>query len=642
MKKKIIIVISALILMSFFIIPVFANNNIKVGYYDDYPLVFKNEKGKADGFIIDIINEMNRNNDYNIEYVYGSWGEVLNKLKTGKIDLVLDILESKKRKEVLDFNKKPLFLNYGKICINEKYNIESLSDLEKYKIGYVDEDYYAVEKNGLIDLIKRFDLDVEYAIYKDYDEMLNAIENNYIQACILNRTAINKIYNYKNIRETQLVFVVNGVKIATQKNKNQDFLTQLDELIEKWEDDENSFYNRRYNYWLNHIDKTSYEIFFYENKWKIFFLIMFISIIFIFLKIQIVLKNNKLNKSYEDNYYLISKFENLINFFSLNHKVKYDFNDSFLKSILKEAFNLVDEADYALAYKYNLEEGFCVIDSINIKTPEKSILKKKFENYIEDNKDTIEKQVVNSSKSILVNFNWNNSYIGILLDIELNKKHSFKKESIKMMKVLKSVVDSYLLNESMYKMHENFQKEIIFSFIQMLEIHDEYTKGHSEAVANLASDLAKKIGLSDNKVEEIYWAGLVHDIGKILIDKKIINKKGRLTFREYEIIKRHPEFGYKALVKSKVTKDIAKYILHHHERVDGIGYPKGLSKDEIPLESKIIALADTYDAMISNRIYKKSMTEKQALDEIRDNLGTQFDKELGLIFIEMVEDMNKE
>ncbi|MDM8534214.1 HD-GYP domain-containing protein [Clostridiaceae bacterium HSG29] len=243
-----------------------------------------------------------------------------------------------------------------------------------------------------------------------------------------------------------------------------------------------------------------------------------------------------------------------------------------------------------------------------------------------------------SKESFIIVFRKENIIIGgILLEIKMNSKKSFTKESERLMFALKNIAESYLLNESYYKINEIFKNEIVYSMIQMVEIHDIYTKGHSESVANYSKDLAEYIGMSDEKVNEIYWAGIVHDVGKILIDRSIINKEGRLTDKEYEIMKKHPEFGYQALSKSKLTKNVANYVLYHHERIDGKGYPEGLKGDEIPIESKIISIADSYDAMISERTYKKKMSKEKALKEIKNNLNLQFDVELGLKFIEMME-----
>lgn len=129
----------------------------------------------------------------------------------------------------------------------------------------------------------------------------------------------------------------------------------------------------------------------------------------------------------------------------------------------------------------------------------------------------------------------------------------------------------------------------------------------------------------------------LHDIGKIAIDDAILNKPGKLDEREWEQIKRHPEIGYRILSTSPEYAEIAQDILSHHERYDGKGYPRGLKESNIPIRARIITIADSYDAMVSERPYRKPLTHQQAIDEIKRNLGTQFDPHIGQVFIELYE-----
>ena len=165
---------------------------------------------------------------------------------------------------------------------------------------------------------------------------------------------------------------------------------------------------------------------------------------------------------------------------------------------------------------------------------------------------------------------------------------------------------------------------MILSLTSLLEIHDTYTKGHNEEVANLSKEIAQEMDLGPQVVKDTYWAGLLHDIGKIVIPQHILNKKGRLSDDEYEIIKKHPEWGFKALKNSKELFELAEYILNHHERWDGQGYPNGLKGEEIPVVSQILALADAWDAMTSQRSYRDPLSKETALREIVDNKGEQF------------------
>jgi HD-GYP domain-containing protein (c-di-GMP phosphodiesterase class II) len=127
---------------------------------------------------------------------------------------------------------------------------------------------------------------------------------------------------------------------------------------------------------------------------------------------------------------------------------------------------------------------------------------------------------------------------------------------------------------------------------------------------------------------------MLHDIGKIGIDNSILNKPGKLSKNEWEIMKKHSEIGYRIAMSSPELEPIAEYILAHHERWDGNGYPQGLKGEEIPLLSRILAVVDSYDAMTEDRVYRKAMTHQAAIEEIKKNAGTQFDPNIAQIFID--------
>ena len=189
------------------------------------------------------------------------------------------------------------------------------------------------------------------------------------------------------------------------------------------------------------------------------------------------------------------------------------------------------------------------------------------------------------------------------------------------------------LNELFYK--------TIKAISSALDAKDPYTHGHSFRVTLYSMILAKYLGSDDSFMEEIETAGLLHDIGKIGIPQSILCKPGKLTDEEYEIMKKHPEQAEKIIMEVKQLHIISDWLKSHHERWDGRGYPDGLKGDEIPLSARIIALADTYDAMTSTRSYRKALTHEEAIAEIQRCAGTQFDPNLAQKFIEVQEEMQK-
>lgn len=175
-----------------------------------------------------------------------------------------------------------------------------------------------------------------------------------------------------------------------------------------------------------------------------------------------------------------------------------------------------------------------------------------------------------------------------------------------------------------------------------IDAKDEYTGGHSNRVAKYASILAKEIAgdyrLSDSDIAMLHYVGLLHDIGKIGIPDMILNKAGKLNDEEYELMKRHSVIGYELVQAIDDNGVLSPAVRHHHERFDGNGYPDGLKGEEIPLFARILCLADGYDAMTSNRVYRGRLTDDAVMTEIKRCSGTQYDPELARIFCRLIEE----
>lgn len=183
-------------------------------------------------------------------------------------------------------------------------------------------------------------------------------------------------------------------------------------------------------------------------------------------------------------------------------------------------------------------------------------------------------------------------------------------------------------NELLVKANE----ELITALVSAIEAKDSYTVGHSERVSKYAYRLAQKLDFSKDKLEEIRVAGMLHDVGKIGISNSILNKPSRLSKEEFEQVKRHPSLGGWIMNTLDLPKTTLNAINFHHERYDGKGYPLGLKGEELPIETQIISLADAYDAMTSDRPYRKAMSHKAAIEEIKNCSNTQFNPELVDLF----------
>lgn len=182
--------------------------------------------------------------------------------------------------------------------------------------------------------------------------------------------------------------------------------------------------------------------------------------------------------------------------------------------------------------------------------------------------------------------------------------------------------------------------EWVPTLAKALEARDRATWEHSVRVKTYAIGLGRRIGLSREDLMTLRLGALLHDIGKIGVKDGILLKIGTLTEEEYIEIKKHPKIGVEILNKSKIGHAILPIILHHHERYDGEGYPYGLAGQNIPLLARIVCIGDAFEAMTANRLYRSAKPIRMALEEIRSELGSQFDPMLGQTFINMIEGLN--
>jgi len=229
------------------------------------------------------------------------------------------------------------------------------------------------------------------------------------------------------------------------------------------------------------------------------------------------------------------------------------------------------------------------------------------------------------------------SVIGLMVAVNRIDKPDFDSTDIKLFTSVASGCAVFIENGRLFRDLKELFVGSLKALTSSIDAKDQYTRGHSERVALISRWIAERIAeqrpLDEEQIHRIYLAGLLHDIGKIGIDEQVLRKNGKLTPEERECIQRHPSIGASILRGIKQMRDIVPGVLCHHERIDGSGYPDGLRGNEIPLTGKIVGLADSFDAMTSKRVYRDALSVEHALEEIRRGLGTQFDEEVGTIFL---------
>lgn len=372
---------------------------------------------------------------------------------------------------------------------------------------------------------------------------------------------------------------------------------------------------------------------------------------------QLTAMNEELEALYNEQATLTNEFEKIIYLSShlIDSAIKND--EKFLSNILDYSLSLIKEADSGTVAiiedknlrfidakghnKVQLKKIQIPNNVISLETENKIINHNLFlKNIINDDEKfnskhkMLEEAFLPIKESLVISFETpQGKSLGIIsLDIT-KEKMNFSKESKKLSEAFASLASAFLTIRKYLLMEEKISEATILSMIKMLEIYDIYTQGHSKRVADISIKLGLELNMGTEELSILHWTGIIHDIGKILVPKTVLNKEGRLTDEEFLTIKKHPVWGYDVLKNSDLTKEMAKYVLHHHERWDGKGYPDKLKEKEIPLISRILTIADSFDAMTSDRSYRKKMSTADALEEIKVNAGKQFDPELSEIFI---------
>lgn len=323
--------------------------------------------------------------------------------------------------------------------------------------------------------------------------------------------------------------------------------------------------------------------------------------------------------------------------------------ESFYKNLLQVSKSFVEPASGTFLIYFKGEHGKVVApgDASDAKVSELTV--KKTELPLRSERVyTLESEEL---RKLLVSLTGGESTVeaqnGLVADVTLggelkaklvvSREKPFTSEEMELLRTLSSFLSSFIATHNYISNQGRFQKDMVLTLIRILEYHDRYTKGHSKSVATISSLIAERLGLNDEYIKKTYWAALLHDVGKIVVPSHILNKEGKLTVEEFELVRKHPVYGHDFLITSTELNELAKYVLHHHERWDGRGYPSGIPQDEIPIVSRIISIADAIDAMKSDRPYRRGLPTEVVRAELVKHSGQQFDPELVRVVVEMID-----
>jgi len=231
----------------------------------------------------------------------------------------------------------------------------------------------------------------------------------------------------------------------------------------------------------------------------------------------------------------------------------------------------------------------------------------------------------NITSALCVPLTHQDEKLGVIYVDSRGTRNAFSDSDLEMLVAVAAPAATAIKNAQYVKMIEQAYEDTLVALANAIELRDHYTVGHTWRVTNFAIEIAKQLNWDEKKLSEVQMGGVLHDVGKIAVDNAILGKPGNLTDDEYDQLKVHPERGADLLRDIKFLHPIIPYCLCHHERWDGAGYPKGLQGEEIPIEGRIITVADAFDAMTSTRPYRKGMDPKVGIDRLKEGKGKQFD-----------------
>jgi len=645
--------------------------SIKVGIYDDYPMCYM-ENNTPKGFYVDILKYIASKEKWDLVFVYDKWGKLLDMLEKGEIDALAAIAYTAEREKIYDFNNEPFISNWG--IVVAKKQLISIFELSGMTVALVKKDVYA---ERFLKMLEEFHVDVKAVWVDNYEEVMEYIDEGKAYAGVVSRFFSTLESHKRSCVETPIIFASVDLKMAFKKGSaiNLKIIPVIDRYLKEMKSQKRSVYWKS----LSRYFEASFKM----PEWlKLFILISIGSLAFLLI-ILIILKrlvnirtrellqrtkelqgaNQQINAMNEQMRSLYNELQETFDRFQdimvLTSQVgTFEASEKeFLENVLDMALKLVPKAKYGSVSLIKgdrwvfittkghdieklrdlpLRREYAVVNIDSAKIVDRIMDKNKvlmppelFEEFSKAAKPV--------KSSILSPLKFGGKLIGFFsLDIPEGSEETFTEQDVEIVDKFSRIISGFYVARRYMEVEGKFHKNVAIALVKALESYDPYMKGHSERVAQYSTNLAERLHFEKSMIRKIYWAGLVHDIGKIIVPRSILNKAGKLTEEEYEIVKKHALKGYEILLEVEGMDEIAKIVKHHHERWDGRGYPDGLKEEQIPIESRIIALSDAFDAMTSARPYRDPLSVEEALNEIMENKGTQFDPNLADVFVQMI------
>lgn len=621
---------------------------VRVGIYDNPPQVFLSD-GRPAGLYIELLEKAAKENGWKLDYVFATFPEHLENLKNGKIDVLVSIAYTQERAQIYDYNNEALLLNWGVLCVDEKFDYRDITDLINQTVAISKGDVYG---QAFLKELQIYSVKVELLEVSDYPDVFRAIREKRAVGGVVSRIYASQNYKRFGVKITGTIFSPVELRFAFPKGSplNETLIPVLDKLLRTLKSDAQA-----YSALLARYLGMEKQV---VPRWlATFFLVSGISAVgfaswtmslraLVKLRTrQLVKANEELKELHEEalaqNQEISALNEQLrATCVQLESTMKKFTDITWLLSNISADVPREEFYEKFLLAVQKLSPDCQVLllqNNVCLFVKEDSIRKVSLSRCIDLSEGVIEE--VPEELRRIGEKSFNKALCAGIDDnaLKLIFLHTTEQRpDSELVKGLASILNLY----TRLKRHEetlvSLSEGIAEAFLKALEFHEQYTAKHSETVRNYALKMARKLNLSQRETQLIGCAAMIHDLGKLAIPRTILNKPEKLSPEEFELVKQHPIVASEIVKRIKGLEDLATIIRHHHEKWDGTGYPDRLAEGSIPLGARIICIADAFEAMTSDRPYRKALSVERAVEELTKNAGKQFDPNLVKIFLEIL------
>ncbi len=590
-----------------------ATRTLRVGLYENMPKIFT-LSGKPAGIFPDLLEAIAAKEGWRIVYVPGTWQEGLGRLDRGEIDLMPDVAFSSKRGERYLFPSEPVLSDWFQLYTRKGSGIRSILTLQGKRVALLAR---SIQEDSLRTLVREFGLTVHTLPFPNYDQAFRAVSEGRADAVLTNRFFGERNMRKYGLEETAVIFHPTHVYFALPRSGDPAIGAALDARLREFKGDPDSIYFRTLRKWTAADETPPIPLWLKEVAAALLVLALIGLSASLLLKRQVRRQRKELQRSGRA---LERAYENW-----------------------RATFKAVQDAIWVL----DAEENVLVANPATLRVlgfgPERAsgrawaeIRRELFEG-LDDAPLRVARAERRRETSLFARGDrwlwWavdpileeEDAFGGfILLFSDVTDLKRAEEESEEKSRRIGAINEA--LEEKVAELR-NALRQTVRVLVNASGLRDPYTAGHQRRVAGLARAIAEEMGYDPERVRQVELAALVHDIGKIEIPAEILAKPRKLNPIEYQLVQTHPAAASRILESVPLAWPLAEIVLQHHERMDGTGYPQGLTGEEILPEARVIAVADTVEAMSSHRPYRPALGLEAALEEIVRRRGSGFDPE---------------